>query len=179
MPTSAPAWLRESFKNGVDWQAHERIMQSGAVPAYEGADPRCFLAQFDPKEIPCGGQEGKVFERVHLIPRQRVRNALAALLPTTQEIHQQMWEQWAAGEQGPEWLVGPRKEFIQLAEWDARNGEWGCELHHRRFDNHACSPDAPQIVLQSCELPDHALEMIFDWGLESEAERRFLNFIRY
>lgn len=184
----APAWLREAFAEGADQLAHDNRPLMGYMP-FAGAAPTCFLANFDPAKIPCGGQR---IERVHLIPRQRVRNAVYAVLPALPccavdgdlddpygvcelpEGHDTRWHRETRdGQVWAEWS-GPRPPTtIQTAEWDPRNSELGCELHHRRFDSHAVSSRAPKIVVPAFHLPEHADEFILDLGLEPEAERRF------
>jgi hypothetical protein len=160
----APAWLREAFKDGVD--DREMVYRDGVERfrkkqrPYAGANPWCWLAQFDAKRVPCGGQPGKVIERFHFINRQRVGNVLWAARPLD----------------GPLYVVeleGPGPTFIQLAEWDARNGGLACEHHHRRFDSHADSPSAPAIRVNYAHVPDHVIEFALDWGLEAPFEERF------
>jgi len=72
-------------------------------------------------------------------------------------------------------LYGLERDFVELIEWDGRNAGLACEGHHRRFDSHA----TPGLVVPAAALPGDVVEFIYDWGLESEAERRFVNFIRY
>jgi hypothetical protein len=170
----APAWLRESFKNGVDWQARQRLglVPERAEPVYRGANPLCFLAQFDEAQVPCGGQVGKVLERFHFIGRQRVRNALSGMLRWA------IVEEPVSAEMGGGWFRAPFLQaeveaLVMLAEWDARNGEVGCELHHRRYDSHAVSTDAPRIVIPCSKVPRHVDDFALDWGLGVEHEQRF------
>ena len=103
----APAWLRESFRDGVDERQAEPLL----------ADVRCWLADHDPLRRPCVGP----LERFHFIPRKDVKRTLGNLLPWgiagTDE-----WNHFA--------------DLIQIAEWDDRNGGIACERHHRRFDSH-------------------------------------------
>lgn len=70
------------------------------------------------------------------------------------------------------WRVDP--DLLELAQWDVRNALPACTAHHRRFDNHA----TPGLSVPAAALPEAVVEFIFDWGLESEAERRFVNFVR-
>src|SRR5690349_22062507 len=77
----APAWLREAFKDGID--EREMVYRDGVERSrkkarpYAGANPWCWLAQFDSRQLPCAGQPGKFIERFHFIPRQRVETVLA------------------------------------------------------------------------------------------------------
>jgi hypothetical protein len=151
----APAWLTTAFAEGVLELAPPR-----PAPAYKGALGRCWLAQHDERERPCFGP----FERFHFIPRQRVEHTLGAVLPVATG-------QWGEldGERVVEYVDFPRDEIVLLAAWDPRNGGVGCEGHHRRYDSHL----TPTLKLHAVALPDHVLDFIFGWGLESEAERRF------
>jgi len=108
----------------------------------------CWLARFDPLKRPCAGR----IEAAHLVGRQSIRNC-----PT---------------------LHGLDPELIELAEWDVRNGIPGCVEHHRRFDNHADAGPGSALVVPSSALDDELEEFIVEWGLESEAERRFVDFVR-
>jgi len=170
----APAWLREAFKDGVDDREMvyrdgvERFRRKGR--SYAGANPWCWLAQFDPKRVPCGGQPGKVIERFHFIGRQRVEAAMwealreaRILIPERRQFIPLRKEH--------------RDELIRLAAWDPRNGGLGCELHHRRFDSHADSPGAPKITVPAPRLPLHVVEFVADRGLETTAADRFPGFI--
>lgn len=145
---TAPAWLREAFRDGVD----ETIPDPLPPPAYVGADPLCWLAQFDPNRLPCTGQPGKVFERFHFIPRQRVEEAVFALLPYGLD-------------------PADRAAIIRVAAWDSRNAELGCEHHHRRLDSHACSSRAPQIVVPYSALPTRVVHFAFDYGIDAQLDR--------
>lgn len=89
------------------------------------------------------------WEAIHFIGRQQIRNS-----PT---------------------LHGLDPEFVTLAEWDPRNAGLGCVAHHRPFDSHS----TPTFKVPASALPEDVVEFIYDWGLESEAERKFLHFIRY
>lgn len=155
----APAWLTTAFAEGVLELAPPR-----PAPAYKGALGRCWLAQHDPRARPCVGP----LERFHFISRQRVANALYPLLPS----HGPGADYQPPDVKRPGVAV---PGIIMLAEWDCRNAGLGCEHHHRRYDSHL----TPTLKLHPAALPDHAIDFIFDWGLESEAERRFDNFIRY
>lgn len=131
----AEAWLRESFATGV----YERV----AAENRRSALP-CWLAQHDPRRRPCSGR-GEIF---HFIPRQRVENALGALLPTFPPA----WE-------GPSFTLEDARELILLAAWDPRNGGIGCEHHHRRFDSHA----TPELSVPLAALPAHVIEFAHDY----------------
>lgn len=153
-------WLTQSFADGVDEQ-HPRW--AGGARVLMHPKEACQLAQFDERGRPCEGR----LERAHLIPRQRVENALAALMPHN-----------PVRITDPASIFEPRldkKELILLAAWDPRNGVVVCQHHHRRYDSHA----TPELCIPAAALPDHVVEFIYDWGLESEAERRFDNFVRY
>lgn len=153
----APTWLREAFRDGVDERVGQGPVDFGAArivppaPPYPAANPYCWLAQHDPARRPCSGP----IERFHFIPRQRVENALAALLPTFPPA----WE-------GPSFTLDEAREIVLLAAWDPRNGGLGCEHHHRRFDGHACSPRAPRIVVPQHHLPYHVLAFAVAYGFE-------------
>jgi len=114
----APAWLRESFRDGVDENYSELLVADGEICASRRF---CYLAHHDDR--PCEGR----LERFHYIPRQRVEHALGALLPL----------QFVAGlgAYEPDYVV-VRRDLILLAAWDPRNGGIACEAHHRRFDGH-------------------------------------------
>ena len=160
MKVKAPAWLTTAFAEGVLELAPPR-----PAPAYTGALGRCWLAQHDERQRPCE----LPFERAHLIPRQRVENALGALLPRPKiDVFdpESMWTGLSKID---------RDDLILLAAWDPRNAVVSCQHHHRRLD----SAQTPSLRLHSAVLPDHTVDFIYDWGLESEAERRFDNFIRY
>lgn len=158
-----PHWLTASFADGVIELAPPNIR------AYKDAYRDCWLAQFDERRRPCEAP----LERAHMIPGQRVEHALGALLPGVEDAQAQMVEQWLQGN-GREWAYAAT-DLILLAAWDPRNGVIACQHHHRRYDSHA----TPELRIHAAALPDHAIEFIYDWGLESEAERRFDNFIRY
>lgn len=145
----APAWLREAFRDGVDERALGQSRFRPLSPAYRGAFGECWLAQHDPALRPCTGR----LERFHFIGRQRVRNALAALLPGD------------LTEVGFDVLV--RDELILLAEWDPRNGGIACEGHHRRFDNHATS----DLVVPLIAVPNRTIEFAYDWRIEAQLEK--------
>lgn len=145
MKPKAPAWLRESFRDGVD-ERLPRDPDGGYLLISTRSRRRlCWLAEHDPLCRPC---EGK-FERFHFIPRQRVEHALYALFP---------------------WPTVPEvRELILLAAWDPRNGGLACKAHHRRFDGHM----TPTLTIPRSALPAHVIEFAEDWGLESQLEQRF------
>lgn len=157
----APAWLCEAFRDGVDERygaVDSDRPRVHRVPAYVGAQGYCWLAQHDPRRLPCTGR----LERFHFIGRQRVKHALGALLPTygyfpslPDDSITQMMDGFDRG------------ALLVLAEWDARNGGVACEGHHRRFDNHA----TPELVVPGDAVPGHVFEFLCDWGLELEAEK--------
>lgn len=161
----AEAWLTEAFRDGVI-----ELMPERPIPAYKGALGRCWLAQHDPLQRPCSGP----FERFHFIPRQRVENSLWALLPPDgcRFALDPLREAWEVPH-SETWEFGGRDDLILLAAWDPRNGGIGCEHHHRRYDGHACSPQAPKIVVPLSRIPGHLTRFALDWGLEHEIDRRF------
>lgn len=143
----APSWLTAAFAEGVVELAPPR-----PAPAYKGALGRCWLAQFDERRRPCE----LPLERAHLISRQRVENAFAALLPSP-----------IIDIGGQEKVA--REQLILLAAWDPSNGVIACEAHHRRLDGHMM----PALNIPFEKLPGHVIEFAERWGLESELERRF------
>lgn len=147
----APRWLTTAFAQGVVELAPPR-----PAPAYKGALGRCWLAQHDERRRPCSGR----FERCHAIPRQRVENALGALLPELPP--------WWDG--GPAFKPEVRNELILLAAWDPRNAVIGCgEEHHPRWD----LKRGPALTVPRDALPGHVIDFAADWGLESQLELRF------
>lgn len=167
----AARWLTEAFRDGVD----ETYAPHGVpiiAAAYPGAAAGCWLAHHDPARRPCSGP----FERFHFIPRQRVENALGALLLGAEV--EEYWNDWNGeeGGAGTNRFLMPqdwREELILLAAWDPRNGGLGCEGHHRHFDGHLVSLPREQIVVPRTALPLHVEEFITDFGLEAAAEQRF------
>lgn len=153
---TAPAWLREAFRDGVDERGAE-FRRAGLTPAYPGADPLCFLADHDARIRPCV----RPLERFHFIGRQRVRNALGATLPNVQVAS-------ALAAFDPDTWRSIAPELIELAEWDPRNGGFACEQHHRRFDSHMMPP----LIVPLHALPGHVREFAEDWGLADELERK-------
>lgn len=158
----APAWLREAFRDGVD--DREMVYRDGVERwrvkqrPYPGANPWCWLAQFDPKRLPCGGQPGHVIERFHFLRRQSVESAV--FYYGDRELDRDEYSEEIA--------------WIEMhAAWDARNGGLGCELHHRRFDHHAGSPTAPSIIVPAFALPLHVDLFVADYGLDQLAEETF------
>jgi len=144
----APRWLTESFAIGASVYGHSDLEPR---PAYAGASRYCWLAQFDQQRRPCEGQ----IEACHAIPRERVKNALWALLPNELQgtilLEAELgfdWEAW-------------RKELILLACWDARNSFLGCgEQHHPRFDR----KQTPALLVPRREVPLRVTEFIAHWG---------------
>lgn len=153
----APRWLTQSFADGVVEQ-----MPLRPAPAYKGALGRCWLAQHDERQRPCSGR----LERAHLISRQRVENALGALLPSPAEAQVQLARQYAEGLIEPDWVYSAT-DLILLAAWCPRNGVIACQHHHRRLDGHGM----PELVVPFATLPDHVLEFAEDWGIEGQLDR--------
>jgi len=119
----------------------------------------CWLKQHDPLDRPCSAvTSGGRLEAVHLIGRQAIRRVLSQNLNTGY-----IWQEDGG--------IDPNdvEDLIELAEWDPRNSALGCTGHHRRLDDHA----TPEFVLGAEALPDDFLDFVLDWGLESEAERKF------
>lgn len=170
----ADDWLREAFRDGIDdrhvlsYHRDPKIAATARAPrrAYPTAHPDCWLAHHDPKKRPCNFGPRGVFERFHFLPRQRVENAMWSTVPghmkTTAEV--------------PIDVDWDPTDIILLAAWDPRNGELGCEHHHRRYDGHADSPSAPKIIVPAFALPQHFDEYVADYGLEQQAEDRFASY---
>jgi len=156
----APSWLRESFKDGVDFRVSEgREFSDG----YYG----CQLAQHDSLQLPCSGR----LERFHWVNRQRIENAMGALLLGAEV--EEWWSDWNGEEGGAgtdcftmpqDWLG----EIVLLAAWDPRVGGIACEVHHRRYDRQL----GPLLTVFYDALPSHVIEWSEDWGLESQLEAR-------
>lgn len=181
--SKAPRWLTQSFADGAD----ERLTEEHPVNrttrgAYPGANALCWLAQFDPLERPCAGP----LERMHVVHRQRIENAMGALLPDRWELLAQLEAQmgepdfWsgnyaatvakAHGELMGAGTLTPLAEVILLAAWDPRIARIGCAYeHHPRFD----SKQTPTLIVPRSALPDHVEEWATDWGLESQLEQKF------
>ena len=122
---------------------------AGTIAPRTGLLLPCWLAQFDERRRPCTGR----IEAFHFLGRQRVRNALGALLP----------EPW------PREVGGETAQLLTLAEWDPRNAGPGCVGHHRRLDSHA----TPGLVVPGAALPARVHAYAEDWGLESALERKY------
>lgn len=135
--------LTKAFIEGASWHRRD-------------GRPSCWLWMFDDLERPCS--PGRL-EGVHLISRQRIRNSLAPLLVPSDP----------GTAASPAALLGWVDDIVEVAEWDPRNAALGCEEHHRRFD----SQMTPRITVPIPALPLQMLAFILDWGLESEAERKF------
>jgi len=118
---------------------------------YDGG-PACWLKQFDPLDRPCSGD----LEAFHFIGRQQLRRALG---------HQLTTDAFADGAIDALDVA----DLVELAEWDPRNGGPGCTGHHRRFDSHS----TPGLTLRVAVLPAFVFDFLADWGLESEAQRKF------
>lgn len=157
----APVWLREAFRDGVDeFAAAEDKLPERDYARGGCQEEACWLAPFDGHRRPCKGP----FERFHFVNRERVENALGALLPTSgyfptlpDDRITQIMDGW------------DRAALILLAAWDSRNGAIGCEGHHRRLDNHA----TPSLIVPQSRLPDHVREFAHDWGLQGSIDERF------
>jgi hypothetical protein len=119
------------------------VMKRRYATMFLGGQPACWLAIHDPLKRSCKGK----WEAAHFIGRQSIRNC-----PT---------------------LHGLDPELLALASWDPRNGIPACVEHHRRFDNHADAGPGSAILVPRETLDEDPEEFIADWGLESEAERRF------
>lgn len=61
-------------------------------------------------------------------------------------------------------------EDLMPMEWDPRNAGIGCVEHHRPFDSFT---GGPRLVVPRAALQEDTEEFIFDYMLESIAERRF------
>lgn len=159
----APRWLTEAFRDGVDERDLPNF-DAGPPPVvtplvYAGANPACSLAHHDPARRPCSGP----LERFHFIPRQRVENALWAMLRGG-SIEVSPGASLAGILSAAEiW------DLILLAAWDPRNGGIGCEGHHRRKDNHA----TPPLPIDGIDVPGHVLDFTVDYGLEAEFVKHF------
>lgn len=162
----APRWLTESFRAGVD--ARQAPGGVRLRPAYPGAYPSCWLAHHDPRRRPCTG----LMERFHFVNRQRVENAMGALLLGAE------YTPWVYRNEGAAFhgiaintLVSnaERDDLILLAAWDDRLGEVGCEGHHRRLDSHL----TPALEIVSSALPAHLIDWGEDYGLEHLIGERF------
>jgi hypothetical protein len=149
-----PSHLTEAFRE----EAFARFTHFGPedgsgypLRLYNGG-PACWLKQFDLLDRACSDE----LEACHVIGRQRIRNVLGGLLvpdalnPTAVDVLD-------------------IDDLVELAEWDPRNSVPGCSHHHRRFDSHA-TPDL-KVPAQQLFAPNRAF--VLDWGLESEAERKF------
>lgn len=147
----APRWLTESFRDGIDERG--RIWES----TYFGANPGCELAQHDPLHCPCCGR----LERIHFVNRQRIENAMGALLPTNAEDAMAWDRSFYEDDFTFKWVPS---DLVLLAAWDPRVGGISCQQHHRRYDNHA----TPPLIVPYGALPSHVIDWAEDWGLESQ-----------
>lgn len=150
----APEWLRLAFKDGVDEREGDWALMSDR--AYPLARPRCQLAQHDPLELPCSGR----LERFHFVNRQRIENAMGALLPPRCELSRGGIYPYSRDEVA---------ELILLAAWDPRVGGISCEAHHRRLDGAL----TPPLIVPYGALPSHVTDWAADFGLESQLEARY------
>jgi hypothetical protein len=133
------------FLRGLQTAFHRVAMERSYATVFLGGQRACWLAVHDPLKRPC--ERHRFFEAAHFIGRQSIRNC-----PT---------------------LRGLDPELLELAEWDARNGVPACVEHHRRFDNHADAGPGSAIAVPVEAIYPELAEFIAEWGLESEAERRF------
>jgi hypothetical protein len=157
MATDAPSWLTSAFAEGVPELA--AIDRPRPAPPYKGALGRCWLAQHDPRRRPCTGR----LERFHFLRRGTVEDTIrACLLGVTFDPDD------------PFDLV-PMADLAMLAGWDPRNADVACEGHHRRFDDHL----GPALIVPVLALPIRAIDYVFDYGLETQAEDRFPGFNEY
>jgi hypothetical protein len=165
--TDAPRWLTEAFALGVvEHQGRPlrpELFEHEEPPVL--GTPRCWLQDHDPRRRPCSGR----LERFHFIPRQRVEAIVweqlreAVIRCGRCEGAGLLAGGLVKGDLCPECFgrghfAAPTAELVQLAAWDARNGELGCEGHHRRFDRHL----TPPLIVVSTALPDHVVDFAHD-----------------
>lgn len=115
----------------------------------------CWFAEMRPSlgehGVDVGPCEGWI-EGAHWIKRQRVEAIVDGWIIVEQcrgEIHSR-WDE----------------DLTLLAAWDPRNGVAACERHHRRFDGHRMPP----LVVPRLLVPNHVVEFVNDWGLETALE---------
>lgn len=137
----------------------------------------CWFGENVPGIDPCEhGPRG--IEGAHWIKRQRVENALDALLPWGGMLPCPRCVPGDAANEC-EWCEGglifwpneDRRDVILLAAWDPRNGVPACEKHHRRFDGHRVDA-RNELVIWRHEVPAHVEAFALDWGLEQALEDR-------
>ncbi len=148
-----PSWLTKAFhENALAYFSLFGPAAPGQPLRLYNGGPACWLKQFDPLDRPCSGD----LEAVHLIGRQRIRNVLRGQL--------------VAGFEGLGlFLEEDVDDLVELAEWDPRNGAGGCTGHHHRFDSHS----TPELKVPGLMTPGPFRDFAVDWGLESDAERKF------
>lgn len=138
-------WQTKQFHAaGLSWHRAGGVRLPGG-PLQEGDGPwrpSCWLWSLDPEERPCEGR----LEVMHVLGRQRIRNALFAQLRDLPKAE--------------------RDELICLAEWDPRNAAPGCTGHHRPYDNHM----ATGLKIPAEAVPLHTLYFALHWGLEHELQ---------
>lgn len=148
-----PNWLTKAFQQSAfDFFRVYGPDQPGIpLRLYDGG-PACWLKQFDYLDRPCSGD----LEAIHLIGRQRIRNVLRPLLLDLPLAD-------------ASFTAADIDDLVELAEWDPRNNAPGCTGHHRRFDSHA----TPTLIVPGLATPGPFRDFVLDWGLESDAERKF------
>lgn len=123
------------------------LQEAFALHVLFGGDPDgpplpCWFAQNLPDPGKCEGRS----RAAHWIKRQRVRNALDAVMPLGHLV----------------------RLTISAAEWDPRNGVPSCALHDERHDGQAMPP----LVVPESLVPEAVWEFTADWGLETALEDR-------
>jgi DnaJ-class molecular chaperone len=122
-------------------------------------------------------------ERFHFVGRQRVENALGALLPAPTPCDECKGTGRAFDNiDGMSAILAATPcpacfgtgtydlaAVILLAAWCPRNGGIACVGHHRRLDSAA----TPSLTVPRAALPAHVEEFAADYGLELELERKF------
>lgn len=186
----AESWLTTEFAEGVPELS--AIDRPRPRPAYKGGLGRCFLAKHDEHRKPCEGR----LERFHFLRRATVEDALWARLCGA-VAHEVCANCLGAGDvpgdfasdtsgglmlcpncDGADEFLEPLTkgevdDLLLLAAWDPRNGEVGCEGHHRRYDNHAGTAD---LIVPVLALPIRTVDFIFDYGLMTQAEDQWPGF---
>lgn len=161
MKPKAPRWLTQSFADGVA----ER-------------DPwACALAEHDPLKRPCS-DKAEIF---HYVNRQRIENALGALMPMTWDAVEDVVRIEIERAESYSDLALPdfydpalwAPELILLAAWDPRVGGIGCSEHHPRIDSHLAPLPAERLIIPYHALPSHVTDWGEEKGLESQLEARF------
>lgn len=135
----------------------ERPLTTSLLARYP---PPCWFMLNVPDIDACGGDLGPDhIEAAHWVKRQQV-------------------ERWVKLQYGPyaepaanllAWQEA-REELVALAAWDPRNAVPSCEHHHRNFDAHRVPLPALQIIVPRLLVPEHVIEFITDYGLETALE---------